>query len=249
MAKQSGLGDNFYIDGYDLSNDIGALKAIRGGPKAMNVTGIDKSGFERIGGLRDGLIQCSVFLNDAAGHEHPVLSTLPNTDRNATYCRGTALGASAAFIVGKQPDYGWTRAADGAIDISVETMSNGSGLYWGSLLTAGKRTDTTPTSPGTGVDLTTVSTAFGWQAMLHVFSVTGTSVTVTLQDSADNSSFANLAGGAFTAVAAPGPGSQYLVSGGRTDTVRRYLRAITTGTFTNAVFAVAFCRNDVAVAL
>jgi hypothetical protein len=30
MAKQSGLGDNLYVAGYDLSGDIGSLETISG---------------------------------------------------------------------------------------------------------------------------------------------------------------------------------------------------------------------------
>lgn len=240
MAKQSGLGDNFYLGGVDLSGDIGALGSIHGGPAALDVTGIDKLAPERIGGLRDGGVEFMSFFNDAAAQEHVTLKVRAVTDANATYCRGTTLGNEAAFLVAKQINYDPTRGADAALTWSVTEESTGYGLDWGRQLTAGKRTDTTATSPATGVDFVDVSTAFGWQAMLHVFAFTGTSVTVTLQDSDDNSAFTSLTGGAFTA--ATGVTSQRL-EGGRTATVRQYVRAITTGTFSNAVFAVAFNRN------
>lgn len=87
----------------------------------------------------------------------------------------------------------------------------------------------------------TVSTAFGLQAYLQVTAFTGTSVTVTLQDSADNSSWANIASAAFTAVTAA-PAMQRLAIA-NTATVRRYVRAITSGTFTSASFVCAFNRN------
>lgn len=251
MAKQSGLGDNFYVAGYDLSGDTGSLGRIGGGHALDDVTGIDKDGFERVGLLRDGALDWTAFFNDGtiaggdtADRAHSVLKTLPMTDRILTYCRGTALGSPAASMVGKQINYDPNRNQDGSLRLGVQALPNGYGLEWGNLLTAGKRTDTTATN-GTGLDLTAVSTAFGWQAWLHVFAFTGTSVTVTLQDSADNVSFANLTGGAFTA--ATGITSERL-EGGRTATVRRYVRAITSGTFSNAVFAVAFTRNESAVA-
>jgi len=125
-----------------------------------------------------------------------------------------------------------------------------SGLDWGRLITAGKRTDTVATSPATGTDFNLeggATTLFGWQAWLHVFAFTGTSVTVTLQDSADNSAFTSLTGGAFTAVTTS-PGFQLLL-GGRTATVRRYIRAITTGTFSNFQFGLQFTRNQQSVIL
>lgn len=243
MAKQSGLGDAFWLDGYDLSGDIGSLKKISGGPKPWEATGIDKSAVERIGVTRDGAMDFTAFFNPATAQAHPRLSSLPTTDVTATYARGTVLGNPAVCLIGRQINYDPKRGADGSLTFDVSAQADGYGLEWGVQLTAGKRTDTTATN-GTAVDLTTVSTAFGWQAYLHVFAITGTSVTVTLQDSADNSSFTNLAGGAFTAAAAVG--SQRL-AGGATDTVRRYVRAITSGTFTSATFAVVFVRNATAV--
>jgi hypothetical protein len=79
-----------------------------------------------------------------------------------------------------------------------------------------------------------------------MFSVVGTSCTVTIQDSADNSSFANVTGGAFTAVVAGARSDQRLETT-RALSVRRYLRAITSGTFSSAVFAVLAVRNQTTV--
>lgn len=248
MVKQTGLGDQLYISGFDLSGDVMSVDTISGGNSPLEVTGIDKSAFERLGGVRTGTIETTSWFNPAANQAHDFFTgVFPvfGLDEQVTYCRGTTLGNEAASLISKQANYDGTRGADGSLTFKVSSVSNGYGLEWGRQLTAGKRTDTTATSPATGVDYTTVSTAFGWQAYLHVFAFTGTSVTVTLQDSADNSAFANLTGGAFTA--ATGVTAQRL-EGGRTATVRRYLRAITTGTFSNAVFAVAFTRNETNVA-
>jgi len=244
MVKSSGLGDNLYCDGFDLSGDVGAIDAIGGGPVALGVTAIDKSAMERLGGLRDGGLEFTSFFNPSANQEHAALRGLPTTDRVVSYFRGTTLGGEAASLVAKQINYDATRGEDGSLTFKVQALANGFGLDWGRSLTAGKRTDSTATN-GASVDHTDVSTAFGWQAFLHVFAFTGTSVTVTIQDSADDAAFANLTGGAFTA--ATGQTSQRL-EGGRTATVRRYLRAVTSGTFSNAVFAVVFVRNLTAVA-
>jgi len=244
VPKQSGLGDALYLDFYDLSGDVGAIDTISGGPVALGVTAINKSAQERLGGLRDGGMEFTSFFNDATDQEHLALRGLPTTDRVVSYFRGTALGGQAASVVAKQINYDGTRGEDGSLTFKVQALANVFGLEWGRSLTAGKRTDSTATN-GASVDHTDVSTAFGWQAFLHVFAFTGTSVTVTLQDSADDAAFANLTGGAFTA--ATGQTSQRL-EGGRTATVRRYLRAITTGTFSNAVFSVVFVRNLTAVA-
>ena len=109
--------------------------------------------------------------------------------------------------------------------------------------------DGTYTVPGGGTIAITYSaaptwtwtwgTAFGGQAYLSVAAFTGSSATITLQQSADNSTWSTLA--AFTAVTT-GPGSQRVVVA-NTSSVARYLRVITTGTFSNLKFAVAFNRN------
>ncbi len=240
MTKQSGLGDQLYVDGYRLSGDIGSLGNIGGGPAAGEQTGIDKYAFERIGLLRDGRIEFSAWFNDAAGQAHPVLSALPTTNRYLLYLRGAGVGQAGAALLGKQVNYDPNRGEDGQLTLAVSAQGEGYGLEWGEQLTAGTRTDTTPTN-GTSYD-GGGATTFGGQAYLHVEGVTGTSVTVTLQDSADNSSWANITGAAFTA--ATGRGAQRIAFVG---TIRRYVRAVTSGTFTSAQFVVLFVRNQTAV--
>jgi hypothetical protein len=205
------------------------------------VTAINKSAPERLGGIRDGALEFSSFFNDATGQAHPALSSLPYTDRIATYLRGAGIGNAAAGLVGKQISYDPNRGADGSLVLGISVLANGYGIEWGQQLTSGIRTDTTATSPATGLDGAAAST-FGLQAYLEVVALTGTSVTVTLQDSADNSSFANISGAAFSAASARGA-QRIAVTG----TVRRYVRAITSGTFSNAQFAVVLVRNEVAV--
>jgi hypothetical protein len=242
MAKQTGLGDRLFVDGYDLSGDIGSIQSVRGGPAAMDVTDITQSGYGRLGGHRDGGIDFTSWFDKAALASHPALSTLPTADRIVSYFHGQTIGNTCASCVAKQIGYDGIRAADGSFPLTVAATSNGYGVEWGLQLTAGKRTDTTATSPATGLD-GTASSALGAQAYLHVFSFTGTSVTVTLQDSADNATFAAIAS-PMVFTAATGRTSERIAV---TGTVRRYVRAITTGTFSSAVFAVQFVRNDTAV--
>lgn len=241
MGKEWGGGDNFYVDGYDLSGDINSLGNISCPMATEDNTGIDKYAVERKGLLHDGHMDWVAYFNPATGQAHPKLSALPTADVVASYFRGTILGGPVASLVGKQLNYDGNRADNGSLRMNAAADANAYGLDWGRSLTAGKRTDTTATN-GSSID-TTASLAFGAQAYLHVFAVTGTSVTVKIQDSADDSSFTDVTGLTFTA--ATGLTSQRLQTG-RTATIRRYLRAVTTGTFTNAVFAVMITKNKVA---
>ena len=246
MAKTSGLGDNLYIAGFDASGDIQQLGSISGGPALLNFTDITRSAYVRQGGHRSGQIEYTAFFNTVpvAGGTHEKLAALPRTDQILTYCRGTTLGDPAASLVSKQINYDPTRADDGMLTFAVSAQSNGYGIEWGRQLTAGIRTDTAATN-GTGID-TTASASFGGQAYLQVFAFTGTDVTVKIQDSADNVSFADVAGFSFTQVTA-GPTSERIALS-NTATLRRYLRAVTvtTGGVTSVSFSVNVIKNDVA---
>ncbi|MEV8402582.1 hypothetical protein [Streptomyces niveus] len=243
--KQSGLGDHLYISGQDVSGDIGAVNKVGGGPAVIDVTPINAYAMARIGGLRDGGIDYSAYWNPTNGpgqpkSSHEVLSPLPTSDVVMTYVRGATLGGPVAALVAKQLNYDGTRDDSGAMNFAGATQGNGYGLEWCIGLTAGKRVDATAGN-GTSVDLATGPTAFGLQAYLHVFALTGTSVTVKLQDSPDNSVWTDVVGGGFTA--ATGITAQRIQTA-RDQTVQRYLRAVSSGTFTSATFAVAVNRND-----
>lgn len=244
MAKTSGLGDQLLVGGRNLGGDIQSIGRVGGGsPQLIELTDITQYAHSRALGVVTGEIDLVSYFDPAVGASHATFSALPTADTLATYCHGYALGNPAANLQAKQVGYDGTRGKDGSFTLAVNALSNGFGLEWGTQVSAGLQTDTTGTN-GTGVDFTTVSTAFGWQAYLHVTALTGTNVVVTLQDSADNISFANLSGGAFTSVTSV-PAWQRL-AGGTTDTVRRYIRVVTSGTFTSATFLVSFIRNTVA---
>lgn len=244
MAKESGLGHALFVAGNDLSGDYTAIGNIGGGPAPLTTTGIDKSAPERIGGKLDGRLEATSWWNPTLSH--PVLSTLPTADVHEMYCCGTTLGRPAAAIVAKQVNYDGSRGDDGSFTFNTSSQNNAYPLEWGVLLTAGKRTDTAATN-GTGVDLTTVSTAFGGQAYLQVFAFTGTDVSIKVQDSADNSTFADVAGLAFTSVTTAPQTQRVATAAGAT--IRRYVRAVTTttGGVTSVTFAVSFIRNATAV--
>lgn len=245
MGKQGGLGSALIVGGTDLSGDISSLDTISGGPAVLDVTSIKDSAPERIGGLHNGDLQFTSWFNPGIGAAHPVFSALPTADVVSTVIVGPstfAVGGAACSLIGKQINYDGTRGADGGFSFKVEMQSNGFGLEWGELLTAGFRTDTSATN-GTGKD-ETAGTTFGAQGYLQLTALTGTDVTVKIQHSTDNTTFTDLI--AFAQVTTAGSGQRVAVTG----TVNRYVRVatVTTGGFTSATFAVQFTRNLTAVA-
>lgn len=241
MAKSTGLGDNFYLGGFDLSGDINSLSKISGTLATLDVTAINESAMERLGGHRDGAMDFTAYFNPTGAH--PVLAALPTADVQASYRRGTILGNPAAELIAKQVNYDPTRGTDGALTVACALSANSYGLEWGQQLTAGLRTDTAATN-GASID-TGASASFGAQAYLQVTAFTGTDVTVKIQDSADNATFADVAGLTFTQTTSA-PGAQRLATG-NTATIRRYLRAVTVtiGGVTSVTFAVTICKNSV----
>lgn len=246
MTKAPGMGDNCYMDGLDISGDVAALNSISCSLVTQNVTSINLSANARIGLKRDGAMDVTTYWNPGveADASHTVLKGLPRTDRQLSYFRGTTLGNAAASMIGKQVNYDSTRGDDGSLIGAFNAQGNGFGLDWGRNLTAGKLTQGAAGN-GTSVDHTTVSTAFGWAVYLHVFAFTGTSITVKIQDSANDSAWTDLSGATF--VAATAIGAQRISAGATsTATVRRYIRLVSTGTFSNAIFAVNFIRYEAA---
>lgn len=247
MSKQTGMGAALWVGGVDLSGDTGGLSRINNARGVLPSTGIDKSAMERLHGLRDGGLEWQSWFNPAASQAHATLKAVPSTDRNIAYCHRTTLGAVAAATLAKQISYDPSRGEDGSFTIGVVAESTGYGVEWGQLLTAGKRIDTGATN-GTGVDLGTGSTAFGLQAYLHVFAFTGTDITIRLQESSDNAvgdAYANITGGAFTAVTSGTAPQAQRIETSRTQTVERWLRVVTTTSagFTSCTFGVIVKRN------
>ena len=176
------------------------------------------------------------------------LTAGPRTDTAATNGASfdQGLGFSTPAVPASTTPVTNTSPLPASVVISGGTLSNVSvnGVTVGS----GDGTYTVPAGATIAITYTvaptwtwTLQTTFGAQAYLHVTAVTGTSVDIAVQHSADNSTWANLIDfGAQSAI-----GAQRATMSG---TVNRYLRAITgTGTFTSITFMLMCNRNPIAV--
>lgn len=244
MSKQSGLGDNFYVGEYNLSGDVQALDTISSPRGVLPVTGIDKSAMERIHSTKDGLMEVTTYFNKAASHAFPVLKALATADVICTYCRSTTLGKPAASLVAKQIGYDGSRGDDGSLTFKTSMQGSAYGLEWGRQLTAGQRTDTSATNGSSVDDGSAVGTTnYGLQMYVHLFSFSGTSVTIKVQSSTDDGatdSFADISGATTGALSSIGATR---VATATSAAVERYIRVVTSGTFSSAVFSVNVVRN------
>jgi hypothetical protein len=243
MGKQTGLGANFYIGGFNVSGDTNDLNNLRGGPKTGDATDITQFGHARFGLTRDGEVNFKVFFNPAPQAAHAALATLPYTDVITTAVMPpVAVGALALSQNSKQINYDWKREKDGMLLGDVHCESQGFGQEWGILLTPGVRTDAAPTVGAFFDNL--ASFAFGAQAYLQVFSFTGTSVTIDIQH-------ATTSGGSYTSTGLTASG---IVAGNQSirlsvpnnTTINEFLKVVTTGTFSNVSFALQISVNPVA---
>lgn len=244
MAKTHGMGDQLWVGGVDLGASTNSLNRIGGGNTPIPMTDITQLAMARDGGQRDGGMDITSYWDPAAGGAHSVYSALPRTDVIVTYAHTTTIGGPSANLIGKQVGYDGTRGQDGSFLLNVQALANGYGLQWAFQATAGKRTDTAATAAGavTAFDQGSASPgAFGGVMWVHLYAFTGTSVTIKLQESSDNGAdaYADVTGattGALTTVQA------MRVELGSIN-VERYLKVVTTGTFSNAMFSVSFARH------
>lgn len=118
MAKESGLGwttlsvDDAAAAAQDIRNDVTNFEFAT--PRdVQEVTGVDKSAFERLLLLADFSITLNGVFNDAANKSHAVLKTVPST----SVVRTVSLGVSGQTLANECifSDYSMTRAEDGAL--------------------------------------------------------------------------------------------------------------------------------------
>lgn len=244
MTVESAIGSRFFFGGYDISGDVGQIGTARLTVSPIDVTSIDVSAAKRIRGRIEGELAWNVFFNDAAAQEHVALKSLARTDQYAMWAHQcAAIGDSGIAMKGKQINYDWNLGQDGGLLGSVQMLGQGTPIEPGVLLTPGKRTDTGATN-GSSLD-DAAATNFGCSAYCFLTDFSGTDITITLEDSANNSAFATFTGSSFGQFT--GVGAARLQTGIAT-TVRRYTRVATStsGGFSSATFVVLFARHTIA---
>ncbi len=235
MAKKSGLGQLLYSEGNPISNDIESFE-ISSPRESIPATGIDSSAMERLHGKASARIAAVAFFNKATGQAHLTWRLPADGDKITTLLMGSAIGDTAWAMIGKQTDYAGNRDADGSFLFDYESLGNKTPLddcESFSPLTHSSATN------GAGKD-DGAATSNGIIAYLHIANITGTSVAVTIEDSANGSSgwttiltFSTVSDGSE-------PAAERKTA---TGTIRRHLRVVTAGTFSDAQFLVVYRRG------
>lgn len=238
MAKKSGLGQYLILGDTDISGDVGTIDNASMSRGTHEVTGINKRAKERLLLKSDSSLEFSGFFNPTG--MHPEVAALPRTDIVMSYLDGDTVGAEAATMVAKQVNYDPSLGGEGALELKVSCVaSDGSPLGWGKQLTAGVDTFTVAAGESTSsLDFGAAST--GGFFTVHCTAFTGTTCTVRLQDSPDNSTFADVDASASTVFVSTGAAR---ISLSPSVNIDRYVRGRITGTFTTVDLLISFVKG------
>lgn len=135
MAKQSGLAwttlsvDDSSPSLQDIKNDVTNFQMAT--PRGVqDVTGVDKSAFERILLLADFSITLNGVFNPSSNKSHAVFRTVPSTSVVRTVSLAIASQTLAPECIAT--DYSLTRAQDGSFVWTVPlVLADGAAPTWG----------------------------------------------------------------------------------------------------------------------
>ncbi len=246
MAKQTGLGQKFYVHGFDLSGDVSAITNCETRVAMLDTTPIENSIITRLQGHSDGEISFVTFFNDATAQEHDALKAMPTTNRLMMYLKGTTAGNAVACLTAKQASYAFNRNADGSLSGTVQGLSDADPVEWAELLVA-KTAVHTSAADETGINFGAQTTAGGVGFLQHFAGADSGTVEYDIEDSSDSTDGDDGSWGfllAFSDVATPWAAIAQRVE--VTGTVEKWVRATTQGAFANTIFAMAFFRGTAA---
>ena len=235
MTFQAGKGSIVAGDEIALTGYLNQYSASRS-QQALSVTTFGNDDEVYIGGMLGGSLSVGGLFDSDASASDPTFASW--VDDGSTHLvtvghGGDTIGSGAYLFQGVCTQYGITGAANDAVRLNVSFQGDDAARN-------GVMLHPVDAETGTGnfasVDMA-ASSAFGAVAQLHVVAFTGTNATIKVQDSANDSTWADLI--TFTSVT--GVTSQRVEVAG---TVDRYVRCIiSAGTFSSVTFAVSFARH------
>ena len=225
------IGDEIALTGF-LNNTT-----VTSSVQTVNVTAFGNNSEVFLAGVGSGSLALAGMFDAAANASdaelHGALAAASGKIVTVGY-GGLAIGNRVSMIQGRITSYNVQSPAADAVRVSATFDGDGpvsSGVSLHDLVAvsgAGNYASVDQSS----------SSAFGGFGQLHVTALTGTNVIVKIQDSTDNSTFADF----ITFTSATGATQQR--SATVTGTLNRYVRAIVSGgTFSSATFTCSLARN------
>jgi hypothetical protein len=241
VVKQSGIGVRLYAAGYDLSTDVSAISNISAQQELLDTTALATDARTRIIGLNDARIAVNGWFDAASGRSHAAWTSnsgkLPTADQIVLVTYGTSRGDAFSGLDCKQADYNVSRTPGSAVATTVNYEGTaGAGVENGVLLTTGTTQTDSSATTSASVDEGSAASGSAPAAYLEVISLASGEATIVVQDSGNDVSWSTKA--TFTSVT--GRTAERVTASGSSG---RYLRVVTSGTFSNLVFVVGFSRG------
>jgi hypothetical protein len=217
MPATHGLNARLYLGGADVSTFFKSA-SVDSSKDTVDTTAFGSASKTYIPGLRDATASLEgMFDNGVSGGDAILRAALESSSnlQFSMYPEGAALGNFGFGLSGIQTSHAISASTDDVVQASAEIQSSTGAERLQSVADKGA---VAATGPLTTVD-SGAATTTGGVGYLHVF-VSGTSVTVKIQDSVDGTTWTDL----ITFVAATSSQAQRIpLAGGAT--VKRYLRA------------------------
>jgi hypothetical protein len=234
MAAVHGSDTSVLFDEFDLSSFLsqaGAVKSVQ----VVDITTFGNDDKLYLAGQGEGSVSLQGIWDGDAGAADEILDAAVGSDAVVTVGLGTAALASPCIMLqALDAGYQIRSTTTDAVRITVNATANGGIRVAGRILhPLGAETGV---EDGASVD-NGASSAFGGVGHLHVTAFSGTSATVRIQDSPDDSIWSDLI--SFTSVA--GVVSERLTVTGTVDQYLRY--QIEDDVFASMTLAVSFARN------
>lgn len=233
MALVHGSRGRVLWNGHDMSSYLSAA-GIEVAIDNTDTTTLRKGWHENVRGVAGATLSFEGFVDPA---QKAILYDQLGTDGGVlTYCPGgdDAVGDRSRMVAATGTSLGSSNSVDGAVALAWEVVAQGYVAFGDVLHPLGEDTNTTT---GSGRD-DAAATSTGWTAHLHVTLVDGGSWVVKLEDSANNSDWSDVSGGAFASASAAT--AQRLASSASDSTLRRYVRYTATRTGGSAGNGITF---------
>jgi hypothetical protein len=231
----AGKDNKILFGAYDLTSYFNSANFSR--EQAVNeTTTFGSSQATYIGGIESASASLTGFWDggsDAVDEELQAIIGSASATPLSIYQSGDTAGNKVVLLNSKIQNYTIDSSVADAVGISAtftgDNFGNGKSLY--------ALTNTSATANTTAVDMG-ASSSLGGQAFLHCTAHSSANISVKIQSSADNSSFADVSGFAFTDLS--GITSERIAT---TNTVNRYVRLAITVTSGSATFSVGYAHN------
>src|SRR3990172_925608 len=198
MAFLHGSKAKIYLNGYNMSPYLRNVQA------PFTVDTAETSTFGNlfktyVPGLKDGSISCDGIYDGAAGAVDEIFTAALDSTANDifTVCIQGDIIAGAAFgFSSTTTNYQVTSGIGDVSQVTIQGQNN-MGLERGKIIHILEQETVDYAGTTEGVDFTDATTTTGWTAYLQIIQAAAAMTAVTIQDSANNSTWANLTGGNF----------------------------------------------------